>query len=85
GGLIAGIAAYVKYLRPEVRIIGVEPEGSSCLLAAMRAGERIEENLSAAWQRLSGTYVENLPWLECAERYDRGHTFHYMDPPYWQT
>ncbi|EGH26691.1 prophage PSPPH02, putative adenine modification methytransferase, partial [Pseudomonas amygdali pv. mori str. 301020] len=32
---------------------------------------RIEENLSAAWQRLSGTYVENLPWLECAERYDR--------------
>ena len=45
---------------------------------------RIEENLSAAWQRLSGTYVENLPWLECAERYDRVHTFHYMDPPYWQ-
>lgn len=46
---------------------------------------RIEEKLSAAWQRLSGTYVENLPWLECAERYDRAHTFHYMDPPYWQT
>ena len=37
---------------------------------------RIEENLSAAWQRLAGTYVENLPWLECAERYDRPHTFH---------
>lgn len=32
-----------------------------------------------------GTYVENLPWLECAERYDRAHTFHYMDPPYWKT
>ena len=46
---------------------------------------RIEESLSAAWQRLSGTYVENLSWLECAERYDRAHTFHYMDPPYWQT
>ncbi|QHF45214.1 threonine ammonia-lyase, biosynthetic [Pseudomonas sp. S35] len=41
GGLIAGIAAYVKYLRPEVRIIGVEPAGSSCLLAALRAGERV--------------------------------------------
>jgi len=41
GGLIAGIAAYIKYLRPEVRIIGVEPEGSSCLLAALRAGERV--------------------------------------------
>lgn len=46
---------------------------------------RIEENLSAAWQRLAGTYVENLPWLECAERYDRAHSFLYMDPPYWQT
>ncbi|WP_339456554.1 threonine ammonia-lyase, biosynthetic [Pseudomonas sp. EA_65y_Pfl1_P120] len=41
GGLIAGVAAYVKYLRPEVRIIGVEPEGSSCLLAALRADERV--------------------------------------------
>jgi len=46
---------------------------------------RIEENLSAAWQRQSGTYVENLFWLECAERYERAHTFHYMDPPYRQT
>ncbi|RML71552.1 Prophage PSPPH06, adenine modification methytransferase [Pseudomonas syringae pv. syringae] len=43
---------------------------------------RIEKSLSAAWQRLSGTYVDNLPWLDCAERYDRPHTFHYMDPPY---
>lgn len=24
-------------------------------------------------------------WLACAERYDRAHTFFYMDPPYWQT
>ena len=41
GGLIAGIAAYVKYLRPEVCIIGVESEHSACLLAALQAGERI--------------------------------------------
>jgi DNA adenine methylase len=46
---------------------------------------RIEENLSVACKRLSGISVENLPWLECAERYDRAHTFHYMAPPYWQT
>lgn len=46
---------------------------------------RIEENLSAAWQRLAGTYIENLSWLDCAQRYDRAHTFFYMDPPYWQT
>ncbi|MDQ0126531.1 threonine dehydratase [Pseudomonas lini] len=41
GGLIAGIAAYVKYLRPEVRIIGVESEHSACLYAALQAGERV--------------------------------------------
>ncbi|KPU54039.1 threonine ammonia-lyase, biosynthetic [Pseudomonas fluorescens] len=41
GGLIAGIAAYVKYLRPEIRIIGVESEHSACLQAALLAGERV--------------------------------------------
>ncbi len=41
GGLIAGIAAFIKYLRPEVKIIGVEPEGSHCLAAAMAAGRRV--------------------------------------------
>ncbi|MDU9413423.1 threonine ammonia-lyase, biosynthetic [Pseudomonas sp. zfem005] len=41
GSLIAGIAAYVKYLRPEVKVIGVEPEDSNCLQAAMAAGERV--------------------------------------------
>lgn len=46
---------------------------------------RIEENLSAAHLRLSGTYVENVPWQDLVKRYDRAHTFFYMDPPYWQT
>jgi threonine dehydratase len=41
GGLIAGVAAYVKYLRPEVRIIGVESQHSACLQAALAAGERV--------------------------------------------
>lgn len=46
---------------------------------------RIEESLTAVWRRLGGTNVENLPWRDCVERYDRAHTFFYMDPPYWQT
>ncbi|TRX72717.1 pyridoxal-phosphate dependent enzyme, partial [Pseudomonas mangiferae] len=41
GGLIAGIAVYVKYLRPEVRVIGVEPDDSNCLQQALAAGERV--------------------------------------------
>ena len=46
---------------------------------------RIEEQLSAAHLRLANTYVERLDWQECIRRYDRPHTFFYMDPPYWQT
>ena len=46
---------------------------------------RIGESLTAAWRRLGGTNIENLPWEDCIERYDRPHTFFYMDPPYWQT
>ncbi len=38
GGLIAGIAAYVKALRPEIRIIGVEPEDSAAMQASLAAG-----------------------------------------------
>ncbi|HEY5789181.1 MAG TPA: threonine ammonia-lyase, biosynthetic, partial [Gammaproteobacteria bacterium] len=41
GGLIAGIAAYVKTLRPEIRIVGVEPEDAGSLHAALHAGRRV--------------------------------------------
>ncbi len=41
GGLCAGIAAYTKYLRPEVKIIGVEPDDAPSMAEAIRAGERI--------------------------------------------
>ncbi len=41
GGLIAGMAVYLKYLNPSIRVIGVEPEDSCCLQAAMQAGERV--------------------------------------------
>lgn len=41
GGLIAGIAAYIKYLRPDIKVIGVEPSDSNCLQAALKAGKRV--------------------------------------------
>lgn len=47
---------------------------------------RIEENLSAAHLRLAGgTYIEQLDWKACIEKYDRPHTLFYLDPPYWET
>jgi len=42
GGLIAGIAAYVKYLRPEIKVIGVEPDDAPTLHAALAAGEPVD-------------------------------------------
>jgi threonine dehydratase len=41
GGLIAGMAAYVKYLRPEIRIIGVEPDDAASMFQALAANERV--------------------------------------------
>ena len=41
GGLIAGVSAFVKYLRPEVKIIGVEAEDSACLAAALKKNRRV--------------------------------------------
>ena len=41
GGLIAGIAGFVKSLRPQVRIIGVEPEGSDAMRQSTQAGSRV--------------------------------------------
>jgi len=46
---------------------------------------RLEESLSAAHLRLASTTIESLDWAACVDRYDRPHTFFYMDPPYWET
>ena len=39
GGLISGVGAVIKELRPEVRIIGVEPEDCDAMAKSLRAGE----------------------------------------------
>ena len=41
GGLIAGVAAYVKTLRPDIRVVGVEPRHAACLSLALAAGKRV--------------------------------------------
>jgi threonine dehydratase len=41
GGLIAGIASYVKAVRPDVKIISVEPEDSNAMQVSVAKGERI--------------------------------------------
>jgi threonine dehydratase len=41
GGLIAGIAAYIKRLRPSVRVIGVEPVDADAMTRSLKAGRRV--------------------------------------------
>ncbi|MFM6158253.1 MAG: pyridoxal-phosphate dependent enzyme, partial [Sphaerospermopsis kisseleviana] len=41
GGLISGIAAYVKRLRPEIKIIGVEPIDADAMSQSLTAGHRV--------------------------------------------
>ena len=41
GGLIAGIASYVKRISPRTRIVGVEPVDSNAMQASLKAGRRV--------------------------------------------
>ena len=42
GGLISGIAAYVKRLRPEIKIIGVQPVDADAMARSLKAGRRVK-------------------------------------------
>src|SRR2546421_953534 len=42
GGLISGIAAYVKRVRPSVRIVGVEPVDADAMSRSLKAGKRVK-------------------------------------------
>ena len=41
GGLISGVAAYIKAVRPEIKVIGVQMADSDAMIRSVRAGERI--------------------------------------------
>ena len=41
GGLVSGVAAYVKRVRPDVRIVGVQPEDSDAMARSIAAGRRV--------------------------------------------
>jgi len=42
GGLIAGVAAYIKQLRPEIKIIGVETIDANAMARSLAAGKRVK-------------------------------------------
>ena len=42
GGLISGVAAYIKAVRPEVRVIGVQTADSDAMVRSVAAGKRVQ-------------------------------------------
>lgn len=44
---------------------------------------RMEEDLSEAHLRLSRVFIENRPYQDIIDRFDKPGTFFYVDPPYW--
>ncbi len=56
GGLIAGVAAYVKFIAPNCKIIGVEPEESASMKVSLESGERV--NLPQVGTFADGTAVK---------------------------
>ena len=41
GGLLAGVAAYVKALRPEIKVIGVEAKDAEAMTESLKLGQRV--------------------------------------------
>ncbi len=58
GGLISGIAAYVKRLKPETRVIGVEPVDADAMYRSLREGTRVP--LSHVGLFADGVAVKNV-------------------------
>ena len=71
GGLIAGVSAAVKALRPAVRVIGVEPEGAAKMTASRKAGQPVtlERTVSIA-DGLLAVRPGDLPFLHAQQFVD---------------
>ncbi|MDT0583733.1 threonine ammonia-lyase, biosynthetic [Brumicola blandensis] len=71
GGLAAGVAIYIKQLRPDIKIIGVESVESACLSAALEKGEPV--TLPTVGIFADGVAVKTIgsePFRICQEHLD---------------
>ena len=58
GGLISGVAAYIKAVRPEIKVVGVQMADSDAMLRSIRAGEIV--TLDAVGLFSDGTAVKRV-------------------------
>jgi threonine dehydratase len=71
GGLISGIAAYVKRLRPAVRVIGVEPVDADAMARSLEAGRRVRlEHVGIFADGVAVKQVGKLTFDLCRELVD---------------
>lgn len=69
GGLLCGIALAVKAIRPDIRIVGVEPEGANAMWRALDAGRPVRlEKIETIADGLAAPFTTELP-LAIAQRY----------------
>ena len=57
GGLVSGIATAIKGLRPQARVVAVEPERSRALHESLKAGEPVPVEAGSAADGLNGPYA----------------------------
>jgi threonine dehydratase len=67
GGLVAGIAVAVKALRPEARVVAVEPERAGALGAALAAGRPVPVTPTSVADGLNAPFAGALPTAICVE------------------
>ena len=58
GGLVSGVAAYIKAVRPEIRVIGVQTADSDAMVRSVRSGKRV--TLDAVGLFCDGTAVKQV-------------------------
>ena len=72
GGLIGGIALYLKAKRPTIKVIGVEPAGADAMRRSLRAGEIVAlDRVSTIADGLAASSPGNLTF-ELARRHVDG-------------
>lgn len=68
GGLASGVGAYVKAIRPETKLIGVEPSGAASMNEALALGKVVTlENIDKFVDGAAVKRVGQLPYAMCRE------------------
>lgn len=85
--LLTELERAVRYLYIQKNAFGGNTQHQAFGVDVGRAGRLVPEKLIVQIQelhkRLSGVYIECLPYAEFIKRYDRPDTLFYLDPPYW--